>query len=163
MKGVTVIKKWSRVLTMQVLRVTNMNFLLTIPRHHQKKRLGELTKTMNKGEMLQYFIKFSRLIIDTGVENLYLDIGLEGLDMLAKVKVLRPQRYSSPKLPIPKIFFFFFFFCNNWSRDQLSVNTKIVRFWKSLLAGAERAYQILVTSKFSVVHFKVAIATAAEN
>ena len=91
-----------------------------------------------------------------------MDIGLEGLDMVAKVKVLRPQRYSSPKLPIPPIFFFFFF-CNNWSRDQLSVNTKIVRFWKSLLAGAERAYQILVTSKFSVVHFKVAIATAAEN
>ena len=88
-----------------------------------------------------------------------MDIGLEGLDMVAKVKVLRPQRNSSPKLPIPPIFFF----GNNWSRDQLSVNTKIVRFWKSLLAGAERAYQILVTSKFSVVHFKVAIATAAKN
>ena len=62
-------------------------------------------------------------------------LGLEGLDMAAKVKVLRPQRYSSPKLAIPKNFF-----CNNWSRDKLSVNTKIVRFWKSLLAGAERAY-----------------------
>ena len=80
--------------------------------------------------------------------------------MVAKVKVLRSQRYSSPKLPIPTIFFFF---CNNWSRDQLSVNTKIVRFWKSLLAGAERAYQILVASKFSAVYIKVAIATAAKN
>ena len=80
------------------------------------------------------------------------------------VKVLRSQSYSSPKLPIPPIFFFFFFFfCNNWSRDQLSVNTKIVRFWKSLLAGAERAYQILVASKFSAVYIKVAIATAAKN
>ena len=77
------------------------------------------------------------------------------------VKVLRSQSYSSPKLPIPPIFFFFF--CNNWSRDQLSVNTKIVRFWKSLLAGAERAYQILVASKFSAVYIKVAIATAAKN
>ena len=76
------------------------------------------------------------------------------------VKVLRSQSYSSPKLPIPPIFFFF---CNNWSRDQLSVNTKIVRFWKSLLAGAERAYQILVASKFSAVYIKVAIATAAKN
>ena len=75
------------------------------------------------------------------------------------VKVLRSQSYSSPKLPIPPIFFF----CNNWSRDQLSVNTKIVRFWKSLLAGAERAYQILVASKFSAVYIKVAIATAAKN
>ena len=81
--------------------------------------------------------------------------------MVAKVKVLRSQRYSSPKLPIPTIFLFFF--CNNWSRDQLSVNTKIVRFWKSLLAGAERAYQILVASKFSAVYIKVAIATAAKN
>ena len=79
--------------------------------------------------------------------------------MVAKVKVLRSHRYSSPKLPIPTIFFF----CNNWSRDQLSVNTKIVRFWKSLLAGAERAYQILVASKFSAVYIKVAIATAAKN
>ena len=26
------------------------------------------------------------------------------------------------------------------SRDQLSVNTKIVRFWKILSAGTERAY-----------------------
>ena len=82
--------------------------------------------------------------------------------MVAKVKVLRSQRYSSPKLPIPPTFFFFFF-CNNWSRDQLSVNTKIVRFWKSLLAGAVRAYQILVASKFSAVYIKVAIATAAKN
>ena len=78
--------------------------------------------------------------------------------MVAKVKVLRSQRYSSPKLPIPPIFFF-----NNWSRGQHSVNTKIVRFWKSLLAGAERAYQILVASNFSAVYIKVAIATAAKN
>ena len=28
----------------------------------------------------------------------------------------------------------------SWSRDQLSVNTKTVRFWKKLLAGTERAY-----------------------
>ena len=27
-----------------------------------------------------------------------------------------------------------------WSRDQLSVNTKIVCFWKILLAGTDRAY-----------------------
>ena len=28
----------------------------------------------------------------------------------------------------------------SWSRDQLSVNTKTVRFWKKLLAGTERAH-----------------------
>ena len=70
-----------------------------------KEKDRRINKMMNKGEMLWSFIKFSRLIIDTGVENLYLDIGLEGLDMVAKVKVLRPQRNSSPKLPIPPIFF----------------------------------------------------------
>ena len=34
---------------------------------------------------------------------------------------------------------------------------------KNGLAGAERAYQILVASKFSAVYIKVAIATAAKN
>ena len=28
----------------------------------------------------------------------------------------------------------------NWSRDQLSINTKTVHFWKILLAGTEKAY-----------------------
>ena len=45
-------------------------------------------------------------------------------------------------------------FCNSWSCDQLSVNTKIARFLKSLLAVTERAYSILVTCKFSAVHLK---------
>ena len=31
-------------------------------------------------------------------------------------------------------------FCISWSRDQLSVNTKTVRFWKILLARAVGAY-----------------------
>ena len=31
-------------------------------------------------------------------------------------------------------------FCISWSRDQLSISTKTVRFWKNLLARAERAY-----------------------
>ena len=31
-------------------------------------------------------------------------------------------------------------FCISWSRNQLSVNTKTVCFWKILLAQAERAY-----------------------
>ena len=31
-------------------------------------------------------------------------------------------------------------FCISWSHNQLSVNTKIARFWKILLAGTEKAY-----------------------
>ena len=31
-------------------------------------------------------------------------------------------------------------FCISWSYNQLSVNTKIARFWKILLAGTEKAY-----------------------
>ena len=41
-----------------------------------------------------------------------------------------------------------------WSRDQLSVNMKTVRFWKILLAPAERANKNLVTWEFSSVHLK---------
>ena len=42
------------------------------------------------------------------------------------------------------------FFCISWSHDQLSVNTKTVRFWKILLARAElRAYYNKVIFKFS--------------
>ena len=40
--------------------------------------------------------------------------------------------------------------CISWSHDQLSVNTKTVRFWKILLARAElRAYYNKVIFKFS--------------
>ena len=52
MKGITIIKKWSRALTMQVLRVTNINFLLTIARHQKKKTVRRINKMMNKREML---------------------------------------------------------------------------------------------------------------
>ena len=45
-------------------------------------------------------------------------------------------------------------FYNSWSRDQLSVNAKIVCFWKFLLAGAERAYLNKVTCKFPAVYLK---------
>ena len=31
--------------------------------------------------------------------------------------------------------------CMTWSRDQLSVNTKIVHFWKILLVQAKKAYK----------------------
>ena len=34
-------------------------------------------------------------------------------------------------------------FCISWSRDQLSVNTKTVRFWNILLARAKKSVLIL--------------------
>ena len=45
-------------------------------------------------------------------------------------------------------------FCNSWSHDQLSVNKKIVCFWKILLAGTERAYKNQVTCKFSTTYLE---------
>ena len=40
----------------------------------KKKTVRRINKMMNKREMLWSFMKFSQLIIDTDVENLYLDI-----------------------------------------------------------------------------------------
>ena len=53
-----------------------------------------------------------------------------------------------------------------WSRDQLSVKTKTVRFWKILLAQAERAYEKSVTWELIIsklIISKVALATGAES
>ena len=57
------------------------------------------------------------------------------MNLLSHIPISNPQEQKNTA------------FCNNWSRDQLSVNTKIARFWKSLLVGTVRAYSILVTCK----------------
>ena len=59
-------------------------------------------------------------------------------------------KFAESKRPIGLLIWM----CNSWSRDELSVNTKIARFWKSLLARTERAYSILETCKFSAVCLK---------
>ena len=77
-----------------------------------KEKDRRINKMMNKGEMLWSFIKFSRLIIDTGVENLYLDIGAWRVrhgsrsQSFKASEVLLTQTSHSPNF----FFFFFFFF-----------------------------------------------------